>query len=138
MTIKKQLKNKQMKKIYYLVLILIAGLILYSCSRFEDYNTDPNSTSKVTPGMLATNLILGTMTYSHVGAEFLGKDMLAKYIAYMEGARALQYNKFDRTYFTTLVKLTNVKKMEEAAKGSFNEDSYIALGHFLRAYIFLT
>lgn len=125
-----------MKKIYYLVLILIAGLILYSCSKFEEYNTDPNSTSKVTPGMLATNLILGTMTYSHVGAEFLSKDMLAKYISYMEGARDLQYNKFDRTYFSSMVKLTNIKKMEEAAKGSFNEDSYIALGHFLRSYTF--
>lgn len=125
-----------MKKIYYFVLIMILGLWLHSCSKFEDYNTDPNSTSKVTPGMLATNLILGTMTYSHVGAEFLGKDMLAKYISYMEGARDLQYNKFDRTYFSSVVKLTNVKKMEEAAKGSFNEDSYVALGHFLRAYTF--
>ncbi len=125
-----------MKRTYNIILLAIVTLIVPSCSKFEDLNTDPDNTSKVTPQLLATNLILQTAKYPSVGKDFLYKDMFAKYISYMEGADGYQYNKIARTYFSPLIKLANIEKMTDAAKGSVMEDSYVALGHFLRAYTF--
>lgn len=125
-----------MKKIILIILLISTSWSFNACKKFDDFNTDPNQTTKVTASMLATNLILETFKYPYVGNAFLYKDMMAKYISYMEGANNYQYNKLDRTSFSTLVKLTNVKKMEEAAAGSVTEGSYKALGHFVRAYTF--
>lgn len=125
-----------MKKIIIIFLLISASWSFNACSKFDDINTDPNQTSEVSPSLLATNLILQSMQYPHVGVDFLYKDMLAKYISYMEGANNYQYNKLDRTYFSSLVKLTNVQKMQEAAAGSVTESTYRALGHFIRAYTF--
>lgn len=125
-----------MKKITILLFISMVTVVLNSCSKFDDMNTNPNETSQVTPQLLATNLILSTVSYPGVGKDFLYKDMLAKYVSYMEGATDYQYNKFDRTSFSSLVKLTNVNKMIEASEGSIYEGSYRALGHFIRAYTF--
>jgi hypothetical protein len=54
----------------------------------------------------------------------------------MEGASSYQYNRFDRTSFSSLIKLTNVEKMNKMGEGSIYEDSYKALGKFIRAYTF--
>jgi hypothetical protein len=125
-----------MKKIliYSITGALFLGSI--SCSKFDNLNTDPNETSEVTAQLLATNLILETVSYPKVGKDFLYKDMFAKYISYMEGATSYQYNLLDRTSFYPLIKLTNVDKMIEAASGSVYEGAYTALGHFIRAYTF--
>lgn len=125
-----------MKKIAIIFFLSNLLLVFYACSKFEEINTDPNQTSKVSAELLATNLILGTVRYPGVGKDFLYKDMFAKYISYMEGATSYQYNKIERTGFGSLINLTNVEKMNEAAKGSVYEDSYLALGKFLRAYAF--
>lgn len=125
-----------MKKIYILIAVMFISLTWNSCSKFEDINTNPDQTTEVTAELLATNLILGTMQYPGVGKDFMYKDMLSKYISYMEGATDYQYNKFGRTYYSSLVKLTNVEKMNEAAKGTPYESSYQALGLFVRAYAF--
>jgi hypothetical protein len=109
---------------------------LQSCSSFEELNTDPDNPERVSAPLLASGLILGTVSYSHIGKDFLYKDMLAKYISYMEGATGYQYNLINRTEFYSLVKLTNVEKMNAAAAGTTNENSYNALGHFIRAYVF--
>jgi len=120
------------------IICLLSGFLISfdSCTKFEDLNTDPNQTSKVSAELLATNLILQSVEYPGVGKDFLYKDMFAKYISYMEGVTGYQYNKIERTGFGSLVKLTNVEKMNEAAKGSVYEDSYRALGKFIRAYTF--
>jgi len=125
-----------MKKLIFIFLLTGLFIGFDSCSKFDELNTDPNQTSKVTAQLLATNLILQTISYPGVGKDFLYKDMLAKYISYQEGATGYQYNEFDRTYFSSLLKLTNVEKMNEAAAGSVFEGSYKALGHFIRAYAF--
>jgi hypothetical protein len=97
------MKNKYLASILFVALLVVGG-----CSKFESLNTDPDATSKVTPDLLATNLILSTLKYPGVGKDFLYKDMFAKYISYMEGATDYQYNQIGRTSFSSLVKLTNV------------------------------
>jgi len=125
-----------MKKYTLYLLALSFFAIAVSCSDFEEMNTDPNQTSSVTAEMLATNLILGTTRYPGVGKDFLYKDMLAKYISYMEGATGYQYNQFNRTYFSSMLKLKNIDMMIEAASGTTYESAYRGLGHFIRAYTF--
>ena len=71
-----------------------------SCtSKFDDYNTDQNATTTVTPGMLATNLIIGMMDMG--GAKYSVYDnMRNKQIAWAEGsAENDQYNLFGRASF---------------------------------------
>lgn len=126
-----------MKKLYYLFLMVaILFTASTSCSKFDELNTDPNQTTSVTSGLLATDVILGTVECPPVGKDFLYQDMLAKYISYMEGMTDYQYNKFYRTDFSSLIKLTDVEKMITLSKGSIYEDSYTALGKFIRAYTF--
>lgn len=125
-----------MKNKYPIIIVLLVSFFWSSCSKFDEINTNPDETTKVTPELLATDLILGTMQYPGVGKDFLYKDMLSKYISYMEGATDYQYNKFGRTYYSSLVKLTNVQKMIDAASGTVYEGTYTALGHFIRAYAF--
>lgn len=125
-----------MKKLLIIILSAVFMMGWQSCSDFDELNTDPNQTTSVTAELLATNLILSTVQYPGVGKDFLYKDMLAKYISYMEGTTDYQYNLFDRTSFGSLINLTNVEKMNEMAKGSIYEDSYKALGKFIRAYVF--
>ncbi|MFN8209089.1 MAG: SusD/RagB family nutrient-binding outer membrane lipoprotein [Bacteroidales bacterium] len=119
------------------ILILALALPMFQfCSRFEELNTDPDNPGQVSAPLLASGLILGTVSYPRIGKDFLYKDMLAKYISYMEGATGYQYNLINRTEFYSLVKLTNVEKMVDAADGTVSKNSYIALGHFVRAYTF--
>jgi hypothetical protein len=125
-----------MKNLFAIILALAVSAGFSSCSKFDEWNTDPNQTTSVIPELLATEVILGTVKYPAVGKDFLYKDMLAKYISYMEGMTDYQYNKFDRTSFGSLLKLTNVDKMVELSKGSIYEDSYLALAKFIRAYTF--
>jgi hypothetical protein len=125
-----------MKTKYLIIFLLVFSFSWNSCSKFEEINTNPDETTHVTAELLATNLILGMMQYPSVGKDFMYKDMLSKYISYMEGSTDYQYNKFGRTDYYSLVNLTNIEKMNEAAKGSIYEGSYSALGHFIRAYTF--
>jgi hypothetical protein len=125
-----------MKNLIAIILVIAVSAGFSSCSKFDEWNTDPNQTTSVIPELLATEVILGTVEYPAVGKAFLYKDMLAKYISYMEGMTDYQYNKFDRTSFGSLLKLTNVEKMVELSKGSIYEDSYLALAKFIRAYTF--
>jgi hypothetical protein len=125
-----------MKKLVPVFLIIVMLTGFGSCSKFDELNTDPNQTTSVIPELLATEVILESVEYPGVGKDFLYKDMLAKYISYMEGMTDYQYNKFDRTSFGSLIKLVNVEKMIDLAKGSIYEDSYLGLGKFIRAYTF--
>jgi len=125
-----------MKKFIPILFVFVLLMGFSSCSKFDEFNTDPNQTISVIPELLATEIILKSVEYPSVGQAFLTKDMLAKYISYMEGTSAMQYNKFDRTDFGSLIKLTNVEKMIALSSGSIYENSYKALGKFIRAYTF--
>ncbi|MEN8117113.1 MAG: SusD/RagB family nutrient-binding outer membrane lipoprotein [Bacteroidota bacterium] len=124
---------KQYIKITSYVLILL--LSFAACEDFEELNTNPDLSTKVTPDMLASTLILDiTRTEVKVTKGFMLPYLLDKYILWTEFAQAHQYNKFGRTDFDSYVVLTNVNKMIEAAAESSSLDSYTALGHFVWAW----
>jgi len=74
----------------YIVNILALSCLTFSigmssCDSFEEFNTNPDESTTVTSGMLATNLILGVMQEDGTTKTFLRDDMLSKYVAWTEG-----------------------------------------------------
>lgn len=71
---------------------------LTACDSFEEFNTNPDKSTKVTSGMLATNLILEIMQEDGTTKTFLRDDMLSKYVAWTEGNDIdYLFNKLGRT-----------------------------------------
>ena len=113
------------------------GLSTTSCtSKFDDYNTNQNSTTKVTPAMLATKLILEMMELGRA-KNFVYDNMLNKQIAWAEGgSESDQYNKLGRVSFGVYTNFTNCQKMLLEAESSSEEmqNAYKGLAKFLKAY----
>ena len=113
-------------KIYLLgCIVALLCFSISSCnSKFDDYNTNPNQSTKVTSSMLATNLILKSSLFSirgdvkvqDVPKNFMKDDMLSKYLVWAE-SNDIDYalNKLDRQSFSNMSMLNNVDKMVAAA-----------------------
>lgn len=86
----------------------IIGMSTVSCTgKFDDYNTDDNATTKVTPAMLATQLILNITNIG--GSKYsIYNSMLQKQTAWCEGAQEEdQYNRLGRIGFGDYTDFTN-------------------------------
>jgi len=110
---------------------LISFTFFISCDQFEEFNTNPNTTTKVTPGMLSTNMLL-SMTKQTGNATFINDQLVSKQQAWAEQTSGSQYNKFERTGFGVYPMLQNINKMVEYASTSGNT-AYEALGLFIKA-----
>ena len=61
--------------------IIIAGLIpaiLLSCSKFDDINTNPDSSTKVNSSLLATGAIAGIVGYTGTGKSLVTQFFTTK------------------------------------------------------------
>ena len=113
------------------------GMSLNSCTgKFDEYNTDDNATTKVTPAMLATKLILGITKLG--GSKYsIYNSMLSKQVVWCEGgSESNQYNSLSRVDFDTYTDFTNCQKMllEAASQTEAVQNSYRGLSKFLKAY----
>ena len=52
-----------MKRINKYISLLLATALLASCDKFDEINTDPDATTKVTSSLLATGLLLDITSY---------------------------------------------------------------------------
>lgn len=128
-------------KLKYITLATIAigciSMANSSCTgKFDDYNTNHNVTNKVTPAMLATDMILDIMELGG-GKSSLYDNMLNKQIAWSEGSQEDdQYNRLGRVSFSTYTNFTNCQKMLMEAQSSAEavQNSYKALAKFVKAY----
>ena len=108
-----------------------------SCTgKFDDYNTDANATTKVTPGMIATQLILNI---TDIGGQkySIYHSLLQKQAVWCEGAQEdNQYNMLSRVGFGDYTDFTNCQKMilEAASQTEAVQNSYKGLAKFLKAY----
>ncbi|NLR56567.1 SusD/RagB family nutrient-binding outer membrane lipoprotein [Chitinophaga polysaccharea] len=129
------MKNYSLKNI--LAVPLGAITLLAGCSKFDKINTDPNQTSQVTSGMLATGMILN-ITRSSISSTkgFMQPYLLGKYLTWGEGQESFQYNKFGRANFDRLLQLRNIPPMLAYAEDDGLRKSYSGLGHFIRAWQF--
>lgn len=122
-----------MKKIIYTA--LIASVAFASCSKFDEYNTNPDSTTDATAAMLATGVELSSFKSGGDAKAYISYSALPKYVAYLtEGAMDTQYNKIGRCGFDSYALWPNYDKMIEYAQGTEFESSYRGLAGFLKAY----
>ena len=120
---------------------IICGLTIAGCkfsctAKFDDYNTNHNVTNKVTPAMLATDMLLDITQLG--GSKYsLYDNMLNKQIAWSEGSQEDdQYNRLGRVSFSTYTNMTNCQKMLLEAETSSEpvQNSYRGLAKFVKAY----
>lgn len=117
---------------------LFMVLMLSGCSKFDDLNTNPDTTTEVSSSMLGTNVILSILRFNGRDAQaFLSDNALVKYVGYAnETQMASQYNRIGNGSFGPMTILTNIDKMVEYSQGGIMENSYRGLGKFARAYMF--
>lgn len=118
--------------------MVFAMLLLSSCNKFDEINTNPNTTNKVNASLLATKVILQNLKYQGRDAKaYLSDNGLSKYIAYgNETILSSQYNYLGATDFGPMTILPNVNSMVAYAAGSPMENSYKGLAKFSRAFMF--
>lgn len=117
---------------------LFGVLLLASCNKFDEINTNPDATGKVNASLLATKIILQNLKYQGRDAKsYLSDNGMDKYIAYgNETILSTQYNYLGATDFTPMTLVPNVNSMLANAAGSQMENSYKGLAKFSRAFMF--
>lgn len=123
-----------MKKLY--IISLISGILaVASCNRFDDYNTNPDKNTVVTPEMLATGAMLSTFKAGGDAKAYISYSALPKYVVYItEGPMGAQYNSIGSCYYGSYQNLPNLAQMVEYAAGGDYEDSFKGLALFIKAY----
>lgn len=119
-------------------LILFSTIMLASCNKFDEINTNPNATEKVNSSLLATEVILQDLEFQGRDAKaYLSDNGLSKYIAYgNETMLSSQYNYLGSTDFSPMTILPNINSMVTYASGSSMENSYKGLAAFCRSFMF--
>ena len=120
-----------MKLTKYIAGALI-GTMLFSCSNFDEINTDPDAATKVNSQLLATGAILG-ITKPSIGKNFVYNQMVTKHMAWGEVREGSQYNSFGRESFDGYSTLKDYKLMAKLARPE-DKNAYEALSLFLKAY----
>ena len=111
---------------------ILSTILFQSCTNsFDELNTNPDKPLTVTPGMLATTLIL-----DHAKGGFSDAAMFyEKRMFWGEQADGAQYNRFGNGSFGGIQSLTNAQKMMELATGKY-KDSYTALYYYFKGTAF--
>jgi hypothetical protein len=118
--------------------LLLAVLSILSCEKFEEINTDHNSTLVASASMLCTEVILDFVKFQGRDAKvFISANALSKYVGYVkEGQMNTQYNKLGGDNFDDMTILPNIAKLEQYAEGLPEEYSYKGVAKFARAVKF--
>jgi hypothetical protein len=128
------MKNKNTYIGFLSALILI---FLVGCSKFDEINTNPDTTTNVPASMECTNIVLSVLRPGGDAMSFISTNALPKYVGFtVLGKNSSQYNNTGSGSFGSMTLLPNIDAMLEAAKGSVMEDSYKGIGSFAKAYAF--
>ncbi len=124
----------------YKLLVSIIGLatvMLTACSKLDEINTNPNTTTQVSSEMLASNMLL-SITRSQISSQksFVQPAILSKYMVWLEGEENFQFNRLGNGNFDRIAILRNVEKMVQYSPNENLRKSYAGLGHFIRAWQF--
>ncbi|WP_244525853.1 SusD/RagB family nutrient-binding outer membrane lipoprotein [Sphingobacterium wenxiniae] len=122
-----------MKKIFTYLLIGLVGTTT-SCSKFEEINTNPEATEKVTSQMIATRIILN-LANQPTQKGFLQPYMLNKNIVWTEFVESYQYNGFGAGALS-FTAINDAHFMPEFAGTEGLAKSYEGLMYFARGVKF--
>lgn len=124
---------------YIAVLALVAILGMGCTKNFDKINANPDRSTQSNAAWLATNM-LTSITSSDISSSksFCQPFILSKYVCWSETQENFEYNKINRASFGRLAILRNVPIMDKYAQADSPgvRNSYIALGHFIRAWQF--
>lgn len=119
---------------------LVSALILLSlngCNKFDEINTNPDTTTQVPASMECTNIVLDMLSSGGDAMSFISANALPKYVGFtVLGKNSAQYNNTGSGGFGAMTVLPNINAMLDAAKGSVMEDSYKGVASFAKAFIF--
>lgn len=128
-----------MKSIFkYIVPGVVSLLAAGGCSNFEDMNTNPDTTTKVSPALLCTSALTTMAKFSGDAKAYLATAALPKYIAYaQEGQMAEQYNNIGRGSFDLFAVFPNLDDMVAFAdkNSAYESSSYRGVEYFVKGYI---
>jgi hypothetical protein len=128
------MKNKHT---YLRIISALTFFLLVSCSKFDEINTNPDTTTHVPASMECTNIVLGMLASGGDAMGFISANALPKYVGFtILGKNSSQYNNTGSGSFGSMTVLPNIDAMLEAAKGSVMEDSYKGVASFAKAYAF--
>lgn len=125
-----------MKKLIntFIIIFLITAV---SCDNFEDINSNPNSTDKVSPNMLASQTLKDTYRFWNINAaDFLSGNLSNHHLIQTNNENPNQYyfSYWPWGSFDAYTRLTDLRYMVEFAEGSSNQPSYKGLALFLKAW----
>lgn len=126
-----------MKKIIFKILpIVVAGLILQSCNKFDELNTNPNVPTTISPDLILTQLQKDIYRFWNVNAtDFSTGNLWAKHCVRLEtnpNPYQYYYSYYPYGSFGGMQKLTNLKTMVQFASGP-TAASYQGLAKFFKA-----
>ncbi|WP_052324021.1 SusD/RagB family nutrient-binding outer membrane lipoprotein [Flavihumibacter sp. ZG627] len=116
-----------MKKIY-IAITAIAVFGLASCSKYEDFQVDPNRTTQATPDLLLTTI--ERLAFNEVNT---GAALASRQLAYTDGVSDQQYYGWQRGSFSDYSNLRQVLRMEKEAV-RVGKPAYQSVAKFFRAY----
>lgn len=124
----------------YVTIFFMLTVIVTGCTKkFDKINSNPDKSTQSNAGWLATNM-LTSITSSDIASSkgFCQPFMLSKYVLWTEDQEGYQYNRIKRTDFDRLEVLRNIPVMNAYAQSDSEgiKNSFIALGHFIRAWQF--
>jgi len=112
-------------------------LLLVSCSKFDEINTNPDATTLVPASMECTNIVLSMLESGGDAMSFISTNALPKYVGFtVLGKNSSQYNNTGSSSFGSMTVLPNIDAMLKSAQGSTMENSYKGIASFAKAFKF--
>lgn len=129
---------KKMKSYINRILWVVCICVAYGCNGFDEINTNPDSATTATPGMLATGQLKEALRMGGKSDAkwYFGDMFFTKMISWHEGSedsRKVQYNQISTTGFGVYNGLTNCMKMVELAS-EIDKDAYEGLALFIKVF----
>ncbi len=126
-----------MKNFKYILITIISSVIAFSCSDFEEINTNPDNPITVSPDLLATQVLKDTYRFWNPNpSDFTSGNLFNKHIAMLEtnpNPNQYYYSYYPYGSFGNYSHLTDLKRMVEFSEGTTYESSFKGLALYLKA-----
>jgi len=127
-----------MKKMHNILLLVISLALTFSCSKFEELNTNPDAPTSVAPEMLVTQVLKNSFRFWNPNpTDFSTGNLWCKHIARCEpnpNPYQYYYSYWPYGGFGSYKNLTDLKRAIEFASGTPYESSIKGLALFMKAW----
>ena len=121
---------KKSKTIKYLSALILVGLFLSSCKKYDEFQNNPNQPSAATPALLLTGISYSVFYRDNTTAAYATRHLTY----YERGNSGVDYS-WREGDFGNFDILRQVMTMDSLAKAS-NQQQYFGIAKFFRALLF--